>query len=125
MNEPHYVVVVDDDESVRKALMRLLRVSNLDARSFGSGQEFLASVKNRLPECLILDIQMPVMNGFQVRDQLHQSGFDIPIIFITAHDSESVHQQALAEGTAGYLRKPFSGKELLDIVTRAVGPPAE
>jgi FixJ family two-component response regulator len=121
MNRLHYVVVVDDDESVCKALTRLLRISNLDAVSFVSGQEFLASVNDHLPECLVLDIQMPGMNGFQVREQLHQMGVHIPIIFITAHDSEPSHQQALSGGAAGYLRKPFSGQALLDTVTQAMG----
>jgi FixJ family two-component response regulator len=121
MNMLHYVVVVDDDESVCKALTRLLRISNLDAVSFDSGQEFLASVNHHLPECLILDIQMPGMNGFQVREQLLQMGVHIPIVFVTAHDSESSRQQALVGGAAGYLCKPFRGQALLDTVTQAIG----
>jgi FixJ family two-component response regulator len=115
-----FIVVVDDDESVSRAIMRLLRSIGVASESFSSGDAFLealSSVPSYQPACVILDVQMPGLNGLEVQRRL--AGTGMPIIFITAHDEVGVRQQALAAGALAYLRKPF-GDELLIKTVRAI-----
>lgn len=103
-----FVVVVDDDESVSRAIKRLLRSIGIAAETFSSGDAFLdalSSTPSYRPDCVILDMQMPGLNGLEVQRRLSGSG--MPVIFITAHDEVSVREQALAGGAVAYLRKPF------------------
>jgi FixJ family two-component response regulator len=94
-----FVVIVDDDESVCRAIKRLLR-------SVGIAAETLLSIPSYHPDCVILDVQMPGINGLEVQRRLSGSG--APVIFITAHDDISVREQAFASGAVAYIRKPFS-----------------
>jgi FixJ family two-component response regulator len=115
-----FVVVVDDDESVSRAIKRLLRSIGVASESFSSGDAFLetlSSVPSYQPACVILDVQMPGLNGLEVQRRL--AGTGMPIIFITAHDEIGVREQALAGGALAYLRKPF-GDELLIKTVRAI-----
>ena len=81
------VAIVDDDESVRRALQRLLHASDLIAETYASGQEFLDSLKSRRrPDCLVLDLQMPGMNGLEVQRELTNAGLRLPVVVITGHD---------------------------------------
>ena len=114
------VAVVDDDESVRRALQRLLRAAGLGAVVHASGREFLDSLAGQMPDCLVLDVQMPDLSGLDVRDQLASRGTRLPIIFITAHDEPQTRSRALAGEQAGYLRKPFTDEELLNAIESAV-----
>jgi FixJ family two-component response regulator len=103
------VVVVDDDESVSRAIRRLLRSIGIDADTFASGDAFLdmlLSMPSYHPDCVILDVQMPGLNGLEVQRRLSGSGTSV--IFITAHDDISVREQAFAGGAVAYLRKPFN-----------------
>ncbi len=112
-----FVAVVDDDESVRRAIKRLLRSIGLASDTFKTGDEFLdmfESIPSYRPDCIVLDIQMPGLNGLEVQQRLASSG--VPVIFITAHDQIKVREQALAAGAAAYLCKPFND----DIFIRAV-----
>ncbi|SIT38113.1 Response regulator receiver protein [Paraburkholderia ribeironis] len=107
-NEKPFVVVVDDDESVCRAIKRLLRSVRFATESFASGEELLntlASMPSYRPACVILDIQMPGLNGLEVQRRLAGSG--LPVVFITAHDDVDVKEQALLAGAVGYLPKPF------------------
>jgi FixJ family two-component response regulator len=109
------IAIVDDDESVCRAIRRLVRSLAMDAETFTSGQHFLDlldAMPSFQPDCLILDIQMPGMNGLEVQSQLAKNGNPIPVIFITAHDEVGVREKALALGAVAFLRKPF-GDELL------------
>jgi FixJ family two-component response regulator len=115
------VAVVDDDEPVRKALKRLLRAANLDAETFASGQEFLDSLASTWPDCIILDLHMPGMNGLDVQQRLAQGGQAIPIVVITGHDQPQTRAQCLSGGAVAYLRKPLDERALLDAIERAVG----
>jgi FixJ family two-component response regulator len=111
------VALVDDDESVRRAIKRLLSSAGLAADTFKTGDEFLEmfdSIPSYRPACIVLDVQMPGLNGLEVQQRLAGSG--IPVIFITAHDELSVRQQALAAGAAAYLRKPFNDAVLIKAV---------
>ena len=116
-----FVAVVDDDESVSRAITRLLRSAGFASDAFKTGDEFLDmfnSIPSYRPACVVLDVQMPGSNGLEVQRQLAGSG--IPVIFITAHDETGVRGQALAAGAAAYLRKPFNDEILIKAVRTAI-----
>jgi FixJ family two-component response regulator len=120
-NTKPLVVVVDDDESVCRAIKRLLRSVGMAAESFSSGEEFLdtlSSIPSYRPDCVILDVQMPGLNGLEVQGRLTTSG--LSIIFITAHDDIGVRGQALAAGAVAYLRKPFDDEVFIKTVHAAL-----
>jgi FixJ family two-component response regulator len=117
-----FVVVVDDDESVSRAIKRLLRSFGVASESFSSGDAFLetlSSVPSYQPACVILDVQMPSPNGLEVQRRL--AGTGMPIIFITAHDDIGVREQALSAGALAYLRKPFDEGIFVKAVRAAIG----
>jgi FixJ family two-component response regulator len=116
-----FVAVVDDDESVRRAVKRLLRSMGLPSETFKTGDEFLDmfdSIPSYRPDCIVLDVQMPGLNGLEVQRRLAGSG--IPVILLTAHDNIGVCEQALAAGAAAYLRKPFNDEILIKAVRTAI-----
>ncbi|MDB5788025.1 response regulator [Caballeronia mineralivorans] len=116
-----FVAVVDDDESVSRAIKRLLRSTGLASDTFKTGDDFLdmfESIPSYRPACIVLDIQMPGLNGLEVQQRLAGSG--IPVIFITAHDEAGLRKQALAAGAAAYLRKPFNDEVLIKAVRTAI-----
>jgi FixJ family two-component response regulator len=115
------IAIVDDDESVRKALKRLLRAANLDADAFASGREFLDSLAAQLPDCIVLDLHMPGMNGLDIQQQLARGGRQMPIVVITGHDEPLARAQCLSAGAAAYLRKPIDDEALLDAIHQAAG----
>jgi len=107
------VSVVDDDESVRESLPDLLTEFGFEARAFSSAQEFLASDCVNRTRCLILDISMPGMTGFDLQRELQLRSLKIPIIFITAHTERSLRSRAFEGGAASFLLKPFNDTALL------------
>jgi FixJ family two-component response regulator len=113
------VAIVDDEDPIRKALMRLLRSAGLDAVTFSSGTEFLDSLSHRRPDCVVLDLHMPVVSGFMVQAELAESG--LPVVIITGHDSDETRDRALAGRPAAYLRKPVQDQALLDAIYLALG----
>jgi FixJ family two-component response regulator len=115
------IAVVDDDESVLKALKRLLRAANLDADTFASGREFLDSLPAQVPDCIVLDLHMPGMNGLDIQRQLARGALRVPIVVITGHDEPQTRAQCLSAGAAAYLRKPLDDEALLDAIHRAAG----
>jgi FixJ family two-component response regulator len=115
------VSIVDDDESVRKALKRLIKVAGFKAKTFGSAREFIDSGLYQSTGVLVLDVRMPGMSGLELQKNLTDSGSDIPIIFITAHEDVQLRQMALEAGALAFLKKPFEDKALLDVVQRALG----
>jgi FixJ family two-component response regulator len=117
------VAVVDDDESVRKALQRLLHASDLEVETYASGQEFLASVRARRPDCLVLDLQMPGMNGLEVQRELVNAGLNLPVVVITGHDEPGAGARCLSAGVSAYLHKPFDDRTILDAIAAAVDEP--
>ena len=121
-NAAPFVAIVDDDESVGRAIRRLLRSAGIGADTYLSGDAFLdtlSSMPSYRPDCVILDIQMPGLNGLDVQQRLKSSG--IPVIVITAHDDVAVRSQALASGAFGYLCKPFDDSVLIRTVQAALG----
>ena len=115
------ISIVDDDISIRKSLDRLIRSAGLKVLVFASAEEFLNSAQPRKADCLILDIQLPGMNGIELLHYLKTQKYKVPIIFITAHGSdEQARSEAASDWTVAYLIKPFSGEELLDAVNAAL-----
>lgn len=117
---PLLVAVVDDEEPVRKALGRLLRAAGLAADCYASGQEFLKAVDLGNPSCLVLDLHMPGLSGFEVLQRLHARGPRLPTIIITGHDEPENEVRCLAAGAVAYMRKPFDDNVLLETIDRAV-----
>lgn len=115
------VAVVDDDESVRESLPDLLREFGFTAHAFSSAEEFLASDSVNVTRCLILDIAMAGMTGLELQRELMLRGHEIPIIFITAQNDETVRAQAFEQGAAEFLLKPFSDTALLSALNAALG----
>jgi FixJ family two-component response regulator len=119
----HRVAVVDDDESVRKALQRLLRASDLDADTFASAEDFLASLPHaQVPDCLVLDLQMPGTGGLDLQRQIGRAGLQLPVVVITGHDQPGMEARCLAEGASAYLRKPLEAATLLAAIAVAIDP---
>jgi FixJ family two-component response regulator len=114
------VSVVDDDESVRESLPDLLREFGFAVQAFSSAEEFLASDAIRKTNCLILDIAMPGMTGYDLQRELARRRREIPIVFITAHGDESLRPHVLETGAVGCLIKPFSETALLDALNAAL-----
>lgn len=117
------IAIVDDDESVCRAVRRLVRSLPMDAQTFSSGQEFLdllEAMPSFKPDCLILDVQMPGMNGLEVQDRLAIGRHAIPMIFITAHDEIGIREKALAMGAVAFLRKPFNDELLIKTLNEAL-----
>ena len=119
MTDTPFIVVVDDDQSVRQALRRLLQAARMQVETYGSGPSFLVSLQQRAPDCLILDIRMPAMTGLELRDRLVAMGRRIPIVFITAHAEDVSEQGAIGTHTE-FLRKPFEDEALLSAIDRAL-----
>ena len=114
------VAIVDDDESVRDAIKRLMRSMGLAAEVFASADEFLRSPDLNRIGCLVVDFSMPNMNGLDLRHSLLLQRKEIPTIMITAYPSDDVRARALQAGVIGYLTKPFSDHELLSYVRTAL-----
>ena len=114
------VAVVDDDESVRESLPDLLRELGFAARAFSSAEEYLASGAIGRTKCLILDVAMPGMSGPDLQQELKRRRRAIPIVFITAHQDETVRPRLLAQGAVECLFKPFSETALLAALDTAL-----
>jgi FixJ family two-component response regulator len=114
------IAVVDDEAQVRKGLERLMRGAGFEVETFPTGLAFLDTLADRVPDCLVLDLHMPGMTGFDIQDWLQASGARLPVIVITGHDSAEASEHAMSAGAFAYLRKPVDGTELLDVISRAV-----
>ena len=110
------VFVVDDEESVRKALGRLLAASGLTVKVFAHGVDFVDAVSALRPDCLVIDLHMPGLTGLDVLRQLMQLELRVPAIVITAHDEPDARTQCIAAGARAYLCKPLDAQELLDTI---------
>jgi len=116
------ISIVDDDRSVRRALRRLVGSAGYLVETFESAREFLGSTPSTRTACLVLDIYMDGMSGFELQEQLQADRVAIPIIFMTAHDDAATRERIRQSGAAGYLGKPFDGQALLDAIFRVAGP---
>ena len=114
------ISVVDDDRSVVEATVSLLESVGYAAMGFDSAEDFLNSPQLRRTACLILDVRMPGMGGFELQRRLAVENDHTPIIFITAHGDHDVSAEALRCKAVAFLRKPFSQESLLDAVRSAL-----
>ena len=114
------LAVVDDDADVRVALTRLAMSAGLDVEAFASGAEFLRSMQDHEPDCLVLDLHMPEMNGFDVQAALANGGSTIPIVVITGRDTEDARVRAMQLGASDYLPKPVDHEALLAAIDVAI-----
>ena len=110
------VAVIEDDESYRAAVERLLKSAGLSVQSFATAEAFLNSGQQHETGCLISDIRMPGMSGLELQSKLNSDHCLIPTIFITAHGDEEMRLQAMRGGAVKFLMKPFDGETLLDAV---------
>ncbi len=114
------ISVVDDDESVRKSMQRLLKSMGFAVRTFPSGREFLHQGPLHDHGCAIVDVRMPEMNGLDLQKRLSDSGVSLPVIFITAYEDPGVRAQAMQAGAVAFLQKPFSDPFLTDAIMLAL-----
>ena len=112
------IAIVDDDPSVRRSPHRLVRAAGYPVETFASGREFLEWLPRGRAACLVLDVHMNELSGFDLQDRL-----TVPIIFITAHDDPTTRARIEKSGAAGHLRKPFDEQAVLEAIRRAVVVP--
>ena len=118
--EAKLVAVIDDDELMRNAVHGLLKAAGYSSRVFASADEFLNSGLQQTTACLIADVRMPGMSGLELFAKLNDDHCGIPTIFITAHGGEKMRMEALREGAAEFLTKPFDKTVLLQHVRAAL-----
>jgi len=114
------IYVVDDDESVRRALSRLMKSAGFKVEAFNSAQSFLDSIPPNTQGVLILDIRMPDTDGFELQKKLNALRSRLQVIFITAHAQAGDRERALEAGAIGFLQKPFSDESLLDLINSII-----
>jgi len=117
------VVIVDDEDSVRKALVRLLRSADFQALSFSSVRAFLADIESLDIDCLVIDLQMPDMTGLDLQRYLRmvRPDVDLPVVIITAHDEPGTRERCYAAGVTAYFPKPVGAASLLRELDRITG----
>ncbi|HEY5828074.1 MAG TPA: response regulator transcription factor [Hyphomicrobiaceae bacterium] len=118
--EQSMVYVVDDDASLREALLDLFASVGLDALAFGSPAEFLRHKVSETPSCLVLDVRLPGLSGLDFQAKLAKAKINLPIIFITGHGDIPMSVRAMKAGAVEFLTKPFRDQDLLDAVQRAL-----
>ncbi len=120
MSDVPLVYIVDDDETVRAALQRLLRSVGLETAVFPSAREFLFHARPERPGCLVLDVRMPEMSGLDLQQVMREAGIELPVIFLTGHGDVPMSVRAMKAGAADFLQKPVLEQDLLDAVHRAI-----
>src|SRR5262245_15694440 len=117
--------VVDDDPSIRTLWQSLMESKGHPVRTFASAAEFIESYREDEPGCLVLDLRMPGMNGLELQEYLRRKGFEIPIVFVTAHGDVPAAVSALKGGAIDFVQKPFAYRDVLSIVEKAFRQDAE
>jgi FixJ family two-component response regulator len=115
------VFVVDDDPGMLKGLDRLLKVHGFNSKLFQSVDDFHGRAKLEEAMCLVLDVNLNGKSGIELSRQLAAGGISVPVIFITANDSDKTRKAAVDVGCVAYLAKPFPAKSLLDAIEKASG----
>lgn len=119
MKDSPIIAIVDDDASVRRSLLRVVESAGYKAETFASARDFLAWLPHGQAACLVLDVHMDELSGFDLYDRLR-----VPIVFITGHDDPATLARIQSSSVAGHLRKPVDGATVLDTIRRAVEPRA-
>lgn len=121
MPEGHLISIIDDDASLRGALVRLVRSLGYGARGFASAEDFLRNGTGHGFACVITDIQMPGMSGIELKRHLAAEGCPLPVIMITARAEREIEEQARASGAVCFLRKPFEADVIVRCLEKALG----
>ena len=121
LKQPPLIAIVEDDAEVRVAFARLLECDGFATRTFASGDAFLAYAARHRPDCVVLDLNMPGLSGFEVQARLAEIGQDVPVILITGDDDASVRAHAYATGAKAYLCKPVDEDALVAAIMAAIG----
>jgi FixJ family two-component response regulator len=116
MNDVPIIAIVDDDASVRRSVLRVVESAGYKGETFASAREFLAWLPYARAACLVLDVHLDELSGFDLCDRL-----SVPIVFITSHDDPATVARIESSSAVGHLRKPFDRKTVLDAIHRAVG----
>jgi FixJ family two-component response regulator len=114
-----WVAIVDDEDSIRRALLRLLRANGIPARAFASGPELLSELQDGIPYCAIIDMQMPGMNGDELHLQLRAAAPETLVVFMTAQHSAELEAQARRNLPMAYLHKPMDEGQLMRAIATA------
>ena len=114
------VYVIDDDASLQRALRRLLERAGFSVRTFGCAEEFLQATHRPPPDCLVLDINLGALSGFDLHHRMVASGVLVPTIFITGYDDPATRELVRKAGAAGYLPKPFEDQSLISAIEAAL-----
>jgi len=121
MMEPKTTVfVIDDDDSVRKSLSRLLRSLGFGVETFASAEQFLAREGYKGVGCIVLDVRMPGLSGIDLQDRLSKADYNLPIVFITGYGTVPTSARAFKAGAVDFLEKPFEDSELMEAVSRGI-----
>jgi FixJ family two-component response regulator len=115
------VCVIDDDESIQRALRRLLSATGFRVETFSSAEEFLDSEHVRRADCLVLDVHLGGLSGLDLQARLAKSGAATPVVVITAHDDRPTRARAARVGAVDYLAKPFDDERLIAAIRSAIG----
>ncbi len=122
MASPPLIAVIDDDGGIRDSISSLIRSVGYAVRSYESAVEFLLDKSEPEPDCLIVDVQMPVMSGDQLQERLKSFGRHYPIIFMTAYPTDTIRSKVMSAGAICLLVKPADGDVVLQCVERALDP---
>jgi FixJ family two-component response regulator len=119
-NSHSLVYVIDDDESMRRSVKRLLKAHGFSAEAFASADDFLTLARAERPSCLVLDLSLPGMNGLELQKEMERRELGLPIVFITGHGDIPTSVEAMKGGAVDFLSKPFSAKALIEAVELAM-----
>lgn len=114
------VAIVDDDADVRVALMRLLSFAGFVTETFASGVDFVHSIDTHVPGCVVLDLHMPGLSGLEVQQELVERHPEVPVVIVTAHDTEEARMRAMGLGAKAHLSKPVDDEALLLAISDAL-----
>lgn len=123
-NDFQWVAVVDDDDGIRRALIRLMRSVGIPAQSFASGRAFLDALVHACPGCVVLDLQMPGMSGFEVQAHLAEQAPNLRVIVMSGQNLADCRERALLGKPYALLSKPANDQELLNLIALALARPA-
>jgi FixJ family two-component response regulator len=114
------IYVVEDDPSFRRSMERLIRACGFEAVAYSSAESFLKQKRIRHPACLVLDVQLPGIDGLTLQEELNKCNFTLPVIFLTGYGNVPMSVRAMKQGAAEFLQKPFEARQLQAAVRQAV-----
>ncbi len=115
------IYIIEDDQSVRNGLMRLMRAAELPAQAYSDAQSFLDDVTIHSRGCVLLDMTLPRLNGLEVQAMINARGLRLPVIALSARDDDEIRDRARAQGAMFFLRKPVDDQALLDAISWILG----